>query len=127
MTEPAPTAASSPVHVDHHTFELIDSDKRAPLGFDTSNGLVFSRPGQAVICTGISTGPVNVSVRMRRHPPTQVDADAWDEIIDHSVETATGDVGGLETTSDVAARERCARLAAAHAARQGGFSQDPPF
>ncbi|MGA5434645.1 hypothetical protein ACPCIZ_16215 [Streptomyces cellulosae] len=37
------------------------------------------------------------------------------------------DVGELETTSDVAARERCARLAAAHAARQGGFSQDPPF
>lgn len=37
------------------------------------------------------------------------------------------DVGGLETTSDVAARERCARLAAAHAALQGGFSQDPPF
>lgn len=33
---------------------------------------------------------MNVSVQVRRHPPAQVDADAWDEIIDHSVETATG-------------------------------------
>lgn len=46
MTEPAPTAASSPVHVDYHTFELTDSDKRTPMGFDTSNGLVFSQPGR---------------------------------------------------------------------------------
>ncbi|WP_328934982.1 MULTISPECIES: hypothetical protein [unclassified Streptomyces] len=90
MTEPAPTVASSPVHVDYHTFELTDSDKRIPMGFDTSNGLVFSRPGQVVICTGISTGPVNVSVQVCRHPPAQVDADVWDEILDHSVATATG-------------------------------------
>ncbi|MFE4663779.1 hypothetical protein ACFRI7_02990 [Streptomyces sp. NPDC056716] len=90
MTESAPATASSPVHVDHHTFELTGSDTRSRTGFDTSNGLVFSLPGQAVICTGISTGWVNVSVQVRRQPPPRVDADAWDEIIDHSVETPTG-------------------------------------
>lgn len=37
------------------------------------------------------------------------------------------DVSGLENTSDVAARERYARLAAARASRQGGYSEDPPF
>ncbi|NEC29300.1 hypothetical protein G3I20_22635 [Streptomyces sp. SID8111] len=100
MTEPAPTSASSPVRVDHHTFELTDSDKRVPTGFDTSNGLVFSRPGQAVICTGISAGWVNVSVQVRRHPPAQVDADAWEEIVDHSVETTTGALRVASVMSD---------------------------
>ncbi|WP_437049462.1 hypothetical protein [Streptomyces sp. enrichment culture] len=90
MTEPALTAASGPVRVDHHTFELTDSGERTPTGFDTSNGLVFSRPGQTVICTGISTGWVNVAVQVRRHPPERVDTDAWDEIVDHGVETTTG-------------------------------------
>lgn len=100
MTEPAPTTASSPVRVDYHTFELTDSDKRTPTGFDTSNGLVFSLPGQAVICTGISTGWVNVSVQVRRYPPAQVDADAWDEVVDHSVETATGVLRVTSVMSD---------------------------
>ncbi|MFF5681453.1 hypothetical protein [Streptomyces althioticus] len=90
MTEPAPTTASGPVRVDYHTFELTDSDRRVPSGSDTSNGLVFSLPGQAVICTGISAGWVNVRVEVRRHPPRRVDADVWDEIIDHTVETTTG-------------------------------------
>ncbi|WP_165854399.1 hypothetical protein [Streptomyces sp. V2] len=44
MTEPAPTAASSPVHIDYHSFELTDSGERDPMGFETSNGLVFSAP-----------------------------------------------------------------------------------
>ena len=90
MREPDPTRASSAVRVDYHAFELTDSDDRAPMGFDTSNGLVFSRPGHSVICTGISGGKVNVGVESRRSPPTHVDAGAWDEIIDHSVETSTG-------------------------------------
>ncbi|WP_328935002.1 MULTISPECIES: hypothetical protein [unclassified Streptomyces] len=90
MTEPAPTTASSPVHVDYHTFELTDSDVRVPMGFDTSNGLVFSRPGHAVICTGINSGPVNVSIQLRRYPPERADTGAWDEVVDHSVETRTG-------------------------------------
>ncbi|MFZ4143297.1 hypothetical protein ACOZDZ_21570, partial [Streptomyces griseoincarnatus] len=50
--------------MDYHTFELADSDKRVPTGFDTSNGLVFSLPGQVVICTGISAGWVTVSVEV---------------------------------------------------------------
>lgn len=90
MTEPAPITASSSVRVDHHTFELTDSDNRTPTGFDTSNGLVFSLPGQTVICTGISMGWANVSVQVCWHPPEQVDANAWDEIVEHTVETATG-------------------------------------
>ncbi|MFK4101502.1 hypothetical protein ACI2L1_15755 [Streptomyces sp. NPDC019531] len=92
MTEPAPTTASRPVHVDYHAFELTDSDERVPTGFETSNGLVFSRPGHAVICTGISSGPVNVSVQLRRYPPERADIGAWDEVVDHSIETRTGDM-----------------------------------
>jgi hypothetical protein len=60
------------------------------MGFDTVNGLVFSQPGQAVICTGFNAGWVNVSVLARRNPPTLVFADDWDEIVDHTVTTATG-------------------------------------
>lgn len=90
MTEPEPAPVSSTVRVDCHTFELTDSARRTRMGFDTLNGLVFSQPGQAVICTGINTGWVNVSVQARRHPPSHVDADDWDEIVDHTVTTATG-------------------------------------
>ncbi|MGJ5894678.1 hypothetical protein ACSCBZ_22370 [Streptomyces niveiscabiei] len=92
MTEAAPTTASSPVHVDYHVFELTDSGERGPMGFETSNGLVFSTPGHAVVCTGISSGPVDVSVQLRRYPPELADTGAWDEIVDHSVETRTGDL-----------------------------------
>ncbi|MFF1487644.1 hypothetical protein ACIGZH_23535 [Streptomyces sp. NPDC058319] len=90
MTEPEPAPSSSTVRVDYHTFELTDSDRRTRMGFDTSNGLIFSQPGQAVICTGINAGRVNVSVQARRHPPSHVDADDWDEVVDHTVTTATG-------------------------------------
>ncbi|WOX17068.1 hypothetical protein [Streptomyces sp. N50] len=90
MTEPDPTRASGTVQVDCHAFELTDSEDRAPMGYDTSNGLVFSRPGHGVICTGVSGGPVNVSVESRRCPPPHIDSGAWDEIVDHSVETLTG-------------------------------------
>ncbi|MEV0205700.1 MULTISPECIES: hypothetical protein [unclassified Streptomyces] len=60
------------------------------MGFETSNGLVFSRPGHAVICTGVSSGPVNVTIQLRRYSPERADTDAWDEVVDHSVETLTG-------------------------------------
>ncbi|MFJ8613590.1 hypothetical protein ACIRH0_41420 [Streptomyces sp. NPDC093675] len=100
MTEPAPITASSLVRVDYHTFELTDSDTRTPTGFDTSNGLVFSVPGQAMICTGISNGWVNVSVQVCWHPPAQVDANAWEEIVEHSVETATGALRVTSVMSD---------------------------
>lgn len=90
MTEPDPTRASSKVQVDYHAFELTDSDNRDPMGFDASNGLIFSRPGHSVICTGISGGQVNVDVESRTSPPTHVDSGAWDEVVDHSVETLTG-------------------------------------
>ncbi|GAA3273083.1 hypothetical protein [Streptomyces labedae] len=100
MTDPAPITASSLVRVDYHTFELADSDKRVPTGFDTSNGLVFSLPGQVVICTGISAGWVTVSVEVRRYPPERVDTDAWDEIVDRSVETTNGALRVASVMSD---------------------------
>ncbi|WP_214517038.1 hypothetical protein [Streptomyces hygroscopicus] len=89
MTEWDPRA-SSPVRVDFGTFDLADSDTHTDMGFHPANGLIFSTPGRAVICTGIHTGLVNVSVTTRRHPPTEADADAWDEIMDHSVDSLTG-------------------------------------
>ncbi|MET8646171.1 hypothetical protein [Streptomyces sp. NPDC004675] len=100
MTQPVPVTASSPVRVDFHTFELTDSHRRAPAGFGPSNGLVFSQPGMAVICTGISTGWVHVRVRVRVRPPTRVERGAWEEIVDHSVETATGALRVTSVMSD---------------------------
>ncbi|MFJ6122861.1 hypothetical protein [Streptomyces sp. NPDC092129] len=100
MTQPEPVTASSPVRVDFHAFELTDSHRRAPTGLSTSNGLVFSQPGMALICTGISMGWVNVQVRVCRRPPTRVDTGAWDEIVDHSVETTTGALYVTSVMSD---------------------------
>ncbi|MGW7283732.1 hypothetical protein ACWGIV_36885, partial [Streptomyces sp. NPDC054844] len=90
MTEPVPAAATSTVRVDYGTFELTDSDQGTRMGFNAPNGLVFSRLGQAVVCTGISVGRVNISVQTRRYPPAGVDTDAWDEVVDHTVTTTTG-------------------------------------
>ncbi|MFE1855081.1 hypothetical protein [Streptomyces sp. NPDC059489] len=100
MTQPAPVRASSPVRVDFHTFELTDSHRRAPVGFDASNGLVFSQPGMVVICTGIGSGWVNVQVRVCGRPPTRVETGAWDEVVDHSVETTTGALYVTSVMSD---------------------------
>lgn len=100
MTQPVPVTAFSLVRVDFHTFELTDSHRRAPIGFDPSNGLVFSQPGMVVICTGISTGWVHVRVRLCPRPPTRVEAGAWEEIVEHSVETTTGALRVTSVMSD---------------------------
>ncbi|MCM8556155.1 hypothetical protein ACIQFU_12105 [Streptomyces sp. NPDC093065] len=91
---------SGTVRVDYHTFELTDSQQSAPMGFTPQNGLVFSQPGQAAICTGISMGWVNVSVQARRHPPSHVDADDWEEVVDHTVTTTTGTLRVTSTMDD---------------------------
>ncbi|MFJ8555672.1 hypothetical protein ACWCXL_41750 [Streptomyces sp. NPDC001588] len=100
MTQPVPVTASSLVRVDFHTFELTDSHQRAPVGFDPSNGLVFSRPGMVVICTGISTGWVHVRVRVCQLPPTRLERGAWEEIVDNSVETTTDALRVTSVMSD---------------------------
>jgi hypothetical protein len=89
MTEFAFTA-SCPVAVAYHTFDLSDDGTSRPAALDWSNGLVSSQPGQVTFWTGIHTGTVHVRVDVRRHPPTKVDADAWDEVVEHSVISVTG-------------------------------------
>lgn len=81
---------SSPVRVDYSTFDLADSGRHTAMGSRPENGLIYSASGHAVICTGIHSGWVNVTVTARQYPPIDVDTDAWDEVVDHSVESLTG-------------------------------------
>lgn len=84
--------AFSIVPVEYHLFELADEDGEAPDDFSAPNGLIFSQPGGAVVLVGASSGDVNVEVEVRDRPPSRLVVDGWDEVIDHSVTTLTGDM-----------------------------------
>ncbi|GGU42885.1 hypothetical protein [Streptomyces violascens] len=81
-------------------------------GWDYSgfNGLIASldagriaHPGQfAVVMTGTDTGGVTVTLDVRNQPPEQVDTDAWDDVVEISLD-CPGEY--LAVTSDCEADE----------------------
>ncbi|MET7297311.1 hypothetical protein ABZS79_35410 [Streptomyces griseoloalbus] len=85
--------ASGQVHADYHAFHLANSGEYVQPPFHPENGLVFSRPGLAVVLTGVNSGPVRVTVEVYRRavPPPGPD-EAWDEVVDHSVQSISGDM-----------------------------------
>ncbi|MFB6772695.1 hypothetical protein [Streptomyces sp. NPDC056337] len=85
--------ASGHVRVEYHAFHLADSGEYVQPPFLPENGLIFSRPGLAVVLTGVSSGPVSLTVELFRSavPPPGSDA-VWDEIVEHSVESVSGDM-----------------------------------
>lgn len=85
--------ASGQVHAEYHAFHLADSGEYVQPPFRPENGLVFSKPGLAVVLTGVNSGPVSVAVEVYRRavPPPEPD-EAWDEVVDHSVKSDSGDM-----------------------------------
>ncbi|WP_406358548.1 hypothetical protein [Streptomyces sp. NBC_00658] len=90
MSEPV-AAAQSVVQVDYHTFHLADADAALP-PFIPTNGLAIAQPGIVVVVTGASSGRVSVAVEVREAPPAELDANAWDEVVDVTLEATTGRV-----------------------------------
>lgn len=62
----------------------------------------------------------------RRLLATSTDRQHRDRVLD-ALKAWGHDTGSLENASDIAAREHCARLRAARASSEGGYSEDPPF
>ncbi|MFG2546375.1 hypothetical protein ACGFOM_28480 [Streptomyces sp. NPDC048594] len=90
----APVArASGQVQVEYHAFHLADAGEYTQPPFHPENGLIFSRPGLAVVLAGVNSGPVDVTVEIyRRAVPLPDHAEVWDEVVDHSIESLTGDM-----------------------------------
>jgi hypothetical protein len=80
------------VYVSHHQWYLKDEKAMPKPPFAPSNELVITQRGVAVIFTGISSGPVNVEVEVRREPPAQVSTDGWEEVVETMLEATVGRV-----------------------------------
>jgi hypothetical protein len=89
MSEPV-ALASGWVRVEYHAFHLADAGQYDPPPFRPHNGLVFSRPGLAVVLVGANSGVVSMTAEVYEHPVTRLDTEGWDEVVDHSVESLSG-------------------------------------
>lgn len=82
------------VHVSHHQFYLLDAGLSdtdfGAEGADYSNGLIVIMPRGAKIHTGIYAGNVRVQAHPLPGPPEQLDPGPWEEIVEASVYSATG-------------------------------------
>ncbi|MFJ8602268.1 hypothetical protein ACWEQC_21640 [Streptomyces shenzhenensis] len=89
MSDPV-AKASALVHAEYHVFQLADDEQYDQPAFRPENGLIFSKPGLAVVLVGINSGVVNTTVEVYRHPVGRLDTDEWDEVVDHSIESISG-------------------------------------
>lgn len=79
--------------VDDHQFWLLDFPREVVPQLSTmTNGLVEPSDGAALVYTGIATGNVMVTVDALAGPPEDEGLDEWDEVVDISMETTTGDL-----------------------------------
>jgi hypothetical protein len=89
------TAKTAIVQVTYHQYYLRDLGVFAEISdevFTGGNGLISVPPGVAVVHAGTHTGPVRVTVQARTDPPTQTSLDAWDEVVEVSLTTNSGQV-----------------------------------
>ncbi|MBO0814889.1 MAG: hypothetical protein J2P30_07035 [Actinobacteria bacterium] len=84
--------ATGIVRAGYHAFWLADVAVVPEPFIGCGNGLVLTQPGIAIICTGISTGKVAVSVEVRNDPPEIVETADWEEVVEVSIEASTGRV-----------------------------------
>ncbi|MFE2052800.1 hypothetical protein ACFXAS_30485 [Streptomyces sp. NPDC059459] len=92
MSDPV-ARASGQVQVEYHAFHLADAGEYTQPSFHPRNGLIFSKPGLAVVLAGVNSGPVDVTVEICRGAVALPGpAEAWDEVVDHSIESLTGDM-----------------------------------
>lgn len=89
MSEPVALAFGL-VRAEYHVFHLADPGQHDQPPFHPTNGLIFSRPGLAVVVAGVNSGVVNVTAQVHEHPVARPDTDGWDEVVDHSVESLSG-------------------------------------
>lgn len=85
-----PISAQGLVYVDYAIFLLADPEQTGQPVPPATNGLVTSKPGIAVIRASASSGWVQVSLELREEPPAHVAEESWEEVVDHSVESLTG-------------------------------------
>ncbi|OJF15413.1 hypothetical protein [Couchioplanes caeruleus] len=71
-------------------FYLADTGINLRPPHDSTNGLASVHPGGIVVFTGISCGPVRVTVDARDAPPSTADTEAWDEVLEVSVHAPVG-------------------------------------
>lgn len=94
-------AATAELHVSYGFFQVRDLDGQVTdQAFEASNGLVGTDSTAAVVLTGISSGPVNLTVELLETAPDSVDLDDWDEVIEVSVDSEDGELlacGDLDT------------------------------
>lgn len=97
---PAATAVTSTLHVSYHQYYLSDSSMdiaEVPWAklFRGGNGLIAVTPGFAVVHTGTHTGHIQVTVDPRPAPPP-LDLAAWQEVVEVSFTSTTGQVWLIE-------------------------------
>lgn len=78
------------VPVAYHLFFLAEANTDPTPSISTANGLVDIQPGMVIIFTGIHTGDARLTVEARNGPPTEVSAEAWDEIVEVSFDASIG-------------------------------------
>ena len=72
------------VDADHGQYAVADHDADASREFTTGGtGLIGPQGDVAVVCTGTAYGPVRLTVEAH-DGPTDLDLDAWDEVVDVS-------------------------------------------
>jgi hypothetical protein len=95
-----PPAATSTLHVSYHQYYLSDPSvdlAQAPVDklLRGGNGLIAVIPGLAVVQAGTHTGDIQVTVDARSAPPP-LDLDTWQEVVEVSFTSTTGQVWLVE-------------------------------
>lgn len=74
------------VHVMDHQFGIVLDERAWPtVTAQATNGLVDPVGGGALIHTGIAAGVVAIAVEARARPPSTVETDSWDEVVEISL------------------------------------------
>ncbi|WP_049570130.1 hypothetical protein [Nonomuraea sp. SBT364] len=92
MTGTTPSSYQANVWLSYHQLQIRDANELGPDFPDRfDNGLitVADKPDGATILTGISIGPVEVTVQLTEElPPPNLDS--WEEIVEVSIESTSG-------------------------------------
>jgi hypothetical protein len=86
-----PRSSSCAIEIHDHRFALAaDPTEPAPADF-AANGLVTAIEGGTMIRTGLAEGQLHCAMQILAEPESDPDVTAWDEVVDISWRTSTGD------------------------------------
>lgn len=88
------------MRVTYHQFWLLDERQQVRSSILATNGLFGTGVGAAMICTGIHTGVVRLSIEARDSAPVSIDVDGWDEVAEVSIEAPGGHLRAAALGSD---------------------------